>query len=263
MITTPIQKPDKIRATAAAYKITQKYSIDNPREIILEDIAAAEGVYVVEGGLEGADARLVRSGDIGIIHIRKSIQGLGRKRFAIAHDLGHWELHQAVSQWMLCSDMDTSIYDASPIEVEANLFASELLMPSKLFRPRCEDAEPDLKLIKALSEEFATSVTAAALRFVEETNYACIVAFSENGSVKWWKRSDRCAGFWIERKHKIHKNSFAWSCLDQKVPAAAGMIPSWLWLPDSKEKPDEVYEQSMRLGNGTAVLSLIWIIEAD
>jgi len=134
------------------------------------------GVLVREGGLEGADARLLRSGDKGIIRVNSNIRELGRRRFAMAHELGHWQLHQGVSQYWDCTEQDMVNYSGSTIEVEANTFASELLMPSRLFRPACRKADPSIAILRTLAVEFSTSLTSTAVRYVEDSKESCMAS---------------------------------------------------------------------------------------
>lgn len=71
---------------------------------------------------------------------------LGRYRFTLAHEVGHWQLHrqhflknttqkslfdcQATGPDVVCRSSHTSV----PVEVQANQFAACLLMPRKLIR---------------------------------------------------------------------------------------------------------------------------------
>ena len=107
------------------------FAFSSPHELVLEDIALARGVIVIEGPLKGMEARLIRQGSKGLIRVKDSMRELGRVRFAIAHELGHWELHKEKQQLFSCTteDMLTS-YKGSSIEAEANLFAAEFLMPA-------------------------------------------------------------------------------------------------------------------------------------
>jgi len=60
-------------AEGEAEWICRLYGISKPDEIILEDIAFARGVIVTEGPLDKMEARLVRSGDKGLIRIKQDI----------------------------------------------------------------------------------------------------------------------------------------------------------------------------------------------
>ena len=251
-------------ARLAATRLLKELYISSPEEIRLEDIAMLNGVLVREGGIEGADARLLRSGDKGIIRVNSSIRELGRKRFAIAHELGHWKLHQGVSQYWDCSEQDMINYSGSSIEVEANTFASELLMPARMFRPACRKSDPSIDFLRKLADDFSTSLTSTAVRYVEEVKESCIVVFSEQGKVKWWKGKDECSlSGWIDSGQRIDSESAAWDCLKDGVTITRMQkVPKTCWFQNLREYNNfEVYEQAMKLGNYPVILSLLWIIE--
>ena len=99
-------KPNKVLAAAEAIGLWKLYGFTSPKELVLEDLAMARGILVMDGKLDSAAARLVRSGDTGIVRVSHSIREPGRRRFAIAHEIGHWELHQKQSQLLACTDED-------------------------------------------------------------------------------------------------------------------------------------------------------------
>ena len=189
-MTTTTSVPNSRIARAAARRLWQIYGFDDIRDLHLEDLALAEGVLVVESPLESADAWLVRNDRRGIIRIRASIPEPGRKRFAIAHELGHWFLHGHVSQLFACTSEDLAArYRGSPIEIEANLFASELLMPTELFSSRTQQSPPTIRCLEQLSAEFQTSFTATAIRYIDCASTPCAVVCSREGLVRWWMAS--------------------------------------------------------------------------
>ena len=167
------------------------YGFSDPRDLILEDLALARGVLVTEGPLEEMEARLLRSGDKGLIRVKKDIPEPGRKRFAIAHELGHWELHKDISQLFACTrdDMIAS-YRRSDREGEANIFASSLLMPSSLFQKQSENTVLSLDAASKLAAYFLTSLTATAIRYVSLSQDYCAIVVSENGRIRWWHASN-------------------------------------------------------------------------
>lgn len=251
--------PEIDKAKAVAYKLNQSLGIASPQDIVLEDIAMSRGVLVVEGTLEGAEARLVRKGNKGIIRVKPGLSQSGKRRFALAHELGHWELHKDQTQLKFCSEKDLHDYTNSDMEIEANTFASEFLMPTVLFRAKCENAEPDLNLIKQLEQEFQVSLTASAMRFVEETNRACLVVFSENGTVSWWKRSAKCDFVWIEKNYEIKEGSVAWDRMRDEImePQEKESVDPEVWF--ARDGIGEVYEQSIKLGRYPTILTLLWL----
>jgi len=76
----------------------------------------ARGVLVLEERLEGAEAHLLRTTGKGVMRVKAALPELGRKRFAIAHELGHWELHAHFLHGMVCTDMDMLNSSVSPPE---------------------------------------------------------------------------------------------------------------------------------------------------
>lgn len=256
-----IDQPNLTRAQGEAHKLIQSLAIRNPSEIELNVIAMTRGVLVVEDDLEGADARLLRKGDRGIIRVSNKIPEAGRKRFAIAHELGHWELHKELSQLAICLSGDIQGYSESPAELEASKFASELLMPTMLARPIVESSEPDLKLVKLLAETFDVSFTAALVRLVELTEEACFAIFSENNQVSWWKKSSKAEELWIERNQEIDSESLAWECAARKpVPSERQIVPSRAWFSERlQSRISEVYEQSLLFERYSTVGTLLWV----
>jgi len=62
-----------------------------------------------------------------------------RKNFTIAHELGHWVLHRELfkddtNEYKVLPRFTKPDYD-DPLEKEANFFAAELLVPTRLLKP--------------------------------------------------------------------------------------------------------------------------------
>lgn len=94
------------------------------------------------------------------INIREDVylgacNGNGRDRFTLAHELGHYLLHNKDNVKLARRDsgVPNKIYENS--EWQADTFAAELLMPLDLI---------DNDNIFKISEEFGVSVTAASIR---------------------------------------------------------------------------------------------------
>ena len=185
---------NRIRAEGAAWRLIRDYCIDSPGPTPVEDIAMDSGVLCLEGKLTGCLARLVRKGRRGVVRTNSNIREDGRRRFAIAHELGHWFLHESESQMFICTADDMRDYKGSPMEVEANIFASEFLMPTALFKPLSLNAEPLLSTISSLAKVFNTSLTATAMRFVDLNRHESILVLSSNGKVVWSKQKQDRSG---------------------------------------------------------------------
>ena len=250
-----------INAISAAHEIIKSYGIAKPEEIDLEAIAMDKGLFVKYAPLIGAEARLVKKGNRGIIRVNNETKEEGKRRFSIAHELGHWMLHPDKSQFDLYSDQGISSYYGSIEEQEANIFAAHLLMPRFMFLPRIEDVEPNLKKISQLAEEFNTTLTSAIVRYIDETQWKCAAVFSEDGIIKWYKKSESCFEIYFNRKEKVPLYTLAWCYENGKaVPEQGERIEAEFWLKEKYASSYEtILEQAVRLGAYKAILSLLWL----
>lgn len=211
-----MMKSNDYRNTVAQWEaehIWAIYGISKPDELCLEDVAFERGIIVTEGPLEKMDARLVRSGNKGLIRINQNIPYVGQKRFAIAHELGHWQLHDKISQFFACTSDDmVASYKRSPQEGEANIFAASLLMPYNLFRVHANNKKFSIQTISDLAEYFITSLTATAIRYVDLNDDYIAIVCSEAGKIKWWRGSDCFENkFWMTPGTKLSTNTIAGS----------------------------------------------------
>src|SRR5262249_35264481 len=134
----------------------------------------------------------------------------GQKRFVIAHELGHFLLHPHVRQIDEISIAQASNWslNQNPEEIEANLFAAEILMPAVLFVPRIQNKETSFDLINAVAKAFCTTLTATAIQFVRYTKEECVLVASENGHRKWFSTSDHFS-FYLREETRVHEYSCA------------------------------------------------------
>ena len=198
-------------AEGAAIRLWKRYGFRTVADLELEVLALARGVVVLEGRLDTADARLVRKGNAGLLRVNQAIREPGRKRFAIAHELGHFEIHADQTQLSACSSQDMiADYKGSLPEVEANWFAAELLMPRHLFAAQLGNAFPSFSVVRALASSFGTTVTATALRMVELSDDYCALVVSEGGRIGWWRAN---GGFreryWLKSGGELSERSAA------------------------------------------------------
>ena len=116
-----------------------------------------------------------------IIYLNESFERelkncLGRMNFSIAHELGHWLLHQNSSQVrlpifeeeaLICRVLDNKTDDR---ERQANLFATYLLMPEKFIVECMKDFSSPLNEydIKTLADIFGVSKQAMKIRLTDE-----------------------------------------------------------------------------------------------
>ena len=188
------------RGRARAREIIRILSIQDPSEIDIDDIAWNRGALVRESTLEGVEGRLLRSGKTGIITVKESIRESGKKRWVAAHELGHFEIHKDTDQIALCTNKDLLYFyrKVNPTETEANEFASELLIPDALLKPRIASQIPTLEAASEIADVFRTTLTASAVRYVDTCEYRCAVVMSKSGAVEWCHPSTDF-GYWINK----------------------------------------------------------------
>ena len=209
----PTPEFSKAVAIGDAERLWNLYDFREPNDLVLEDLAWARGALVIDGPLDRMEARLVRKGNRGLIRVKQGIPEQGRRRFAIAHELGHWELHKATSQVFACTTDDmVASYKASAAEGEANYFASGMLMPGKLFLRRGGSSNLSVEVISDLAGYFGTSFTATAIRYVDLSSDPCAVVVSHDGRIRWWRGSKRFEQrFWLDARSQLPEGTVAGS----------------------------------------------------
>ena len=239
--------------------LLRKYGISTPEEIVLEDIAWAEGVRIKSGPLRNAEAWLFRKGQRGIIRVNNRVRNAKRCRFSIAHELGHWQCHCNESQGWICNTGDIHAYRGSAAEIEANAFAAELLMPKEMLRARLSGRDLSFALVCGLAEQFDTTLTSTAVRLVEDSRDSCCVIFSQDDCVKWHRCSGTGFGFWLPRNFSLDMESRAYSCqTEPTVSPGPRKVPLSAWIKGRNDESfSEVWEESVLLPEYRTVVTLL------
>jgi hypothetical protein len=250
-----------------ARALLDRLHVESPSEILVEEMACSQGAMVVWKPLKGADGRLLRLGRRAVIRVRDDIPELGRRRFVIAHELGHLLLAHRTDLLKVCDERDLLEWGKAQrwAENDANEFAAELLMPERFFRPRCQIGDPSLAVIEQLAGEFQTSLTATAVRYVEGSSDRCAIVVSRDGQIRW-NRCSESFPYWCLRRGPLHGYTFAIDSLDAKpVPDRMSQVGATGWLPGLKRHADRfIWEQSRVISRQfRVVLSLLWLPEED
>src|SRR4051812_28531214 len=106
----------------AAQDLLASLRVLRPSEIDLEMLGYAAGRLIIEEeGLETSEGRLVATRDKGgSIRVKAGLSA-GRKRFTIAHEIGHFVLHPLEEQDRQHTRRDFSIFHNAGEEAEANI----------------------------------------------------------------------------------------------------------------------------------------------
>jgi hypothetical protein len=129
----------------------------------VEDMSAAPGAPPLAEGQALSGLLLPARGEIWV-NADEARLWPPRRRFTIAHELGHWVMHRTGQQGLFCRRTSVDEKVAPPardLEEEASAFAATLLMPAWLFVREHARCAGDLD---ELGRVFGTSAAATERR---------------------------------------------------------------------------------------------------
>ena len=259
-------------AETTANFVLDKLNINRPEDILyLKQIVFARGALYRECPIQGAEARLMIGQGKPIITVSSSsMMNHERRRFSIAHELGHLELHRGSGLLMNCTKDDIQYGTNNTnidIEQEANQFASAFLMPARFVQLPFSKGEPSFDLITDWATKLETSLTATAFRFTQFTSEPVAVVFSSRGIIQYFHASTAFTelGVFPDVKKRLGANTNA-----QKIFSGVITKNKWHevraldWFRENKtafDKKDMIREWSINMPSYEAVLSLLWVHE--
>jgi len=163
------------KAEQAAGRILTNYGITGP-PVPVEGLADRMGVTVLEESLgQGVSGILYRRDDGPSIIAVNEVHAPVRRRFSIAHEIGHLQLHAGrpiivdhlVRGRVNLRDERSSLA-TSREEVEANGFAAALLMPAEWISADIETSlgAPAGRTVESLAQRYNVSAQAMELRLI-------------------------------------------------------------------------------------------------
>lgn len=159
-----------------------------------------------------------------IIIISTQITNPQRKRFTIAHEIGHVLLgHEPRT----CTESMLYIFnDRNTKEREANTFAAELLLPKIGVERYLAIGDPTLTIAERMADRYSTSVLSAAIRMVKKSKLS--VALIKHNGVKtdWIIQSDSC--IFKVNAGVIDERSIAYGLSDNR-PSGLGEVDPAAW----------------------------------
>jgi Zn-dependent peptidase ImmA (M78 family) len=169
---------DDVRAPVQIEAIARAVGIATIRKLDADGFVAAVEIDPETGG--------------GVI-LHDGALSVQRRRFAIAHALGHFLLHahrtdrQCSARDLLETRRDT---DRRKEEMQANRFAAAMLMPKPLFAAFVAAlGKPGVAHIPTIAAAYQVSLEAAASRYVDLTQTMCAFLFVKDGVVRYWRAS--------------------------------------------------------------------------
>ncbi len=259
--------PKSRHPTECARRLLQELNIQaipiQPRKI-----AKQLEIVVWEREMESQyDGCLMRVGSVWGILINSLIQSQSRKRFTMAHELGHFQLDRGEPRKRLCHGGALGVFNSRRFEEQrANQFAVELLMPYPIFQADAEKLpNVGLSSIDTLSARYATSLTSTAIRYTRLSQHICAIVFSENRQIKYFAYSNyfrRNCDCYLVKDKTLHPDALAWTLAESpsnNIRDKRGTVPLSCWCSTKSDRM--IIEHSRYLPRMNKVVSFLWIPE--
>ncbi len=235
----------------------------------LKALTEKKNIILKEDDSSGYDGMLLVVNGLAMISVRKTIRENSKKRFTIAHEIGHYVLPGHISKensQFRCTNEHLNAFGRNKTkEVEANYFASELLMPDQLFRPRVSGKDISKKLIKELTDEFQTSLTATCIKLINCIDDYSLVC-SVDSRIKWLSRGAQFPYYLNANPGTpVHHDSFAYHFFETtKTHDNFYEVPVEAWI-DDKKATDSINLREMLIGipSHNMALSFLYIEKSE
>lgn len=238
-----------------AERLLQSLGITDPEEIELEDIAFDQGAEIRFCDLSGCEADILGFQDKAIIAVDQN-RGWARKRFSIAHELGHWHHHRGKK--LQCRVEGYQPKHKQLAERTANEYAASLLMPHYLVMPRARDHKQlTFAVVEQFAQEFRTSISATAIRLVEADIWPCMLIQHTRAGRQWFTQAPMFHRRWFPQD-ELDPESFAFEVVfgQSEGDRHPRLIGADAWFNRTEAQRYELFEQSKRVGDGEALILL-------
>ena len=262
------------RGAIRAKELLEQIGFDDISDLSMDLLVSGLGATLIMEPLRNSDGKIVRGNRKTLIKVNSEIPYEEKKRFTIAHELGHHLLHDKLDLEVHNDNSNTLNWFQSTEkqakrglqEYEANDFASELLMPEKVFREFIKGKFFSPALIKELSKRFNTSLTSVVYRLISLDVAPLLVVFITDGLVRYWRKSSDLKG-WVKDVTKLPppKDSVAKEYIDADYEfiyrgdekAQEISRSTWFQLFENQEDSDFV-EYCIPTKQYKTIISIIW-----
>ncbi len=228
------------------------------------DICERVRILVKEDDCEGYTGMLLVVDRKALISVKSSIREQSRKRFTVAHELGHYRIPEHLTSgrtYFKCTDKDLDTFNRKGnLESEANEFAAELLMPTSIYQELVNARSPGWDSIKELALLSQTSLTSTAIKFIDLTDYACALIVSEREMISWFHKSKEFNAYVQMEGRFVSRGTIAYSSLRGSAPPDCfEVVKANNWLSGRGVKPHtEILEWSLPINSYGRVLTLLF-----
>lgn len=154
-----------------------------------------------------------------------------RQRFTICHELAHIILglrseHNSLPWW--------SYAKRPPNEIICDVFAAELLLPYRIFKPLADNAAIEMDSVEELAGRFLASMSATGSRFAAVHAEPCAFVLSEQGKVRYGSRSNtmKDGHAWIQPRLDLPRGSLSARVRAGDTADGPEKVDADIWLAD-------------------------------
>ena len=252
------------KGAVAAKNIINEFGIEDPKDFSVEELIYARDIIFEEKKILNSDGRIVFGKSKTKISINSEMKYSGRRRFTLAHELGHFELHHNENTHLEDNPLTLDYFKYGGQEYEANQFAVELLMPSAYFVSFTKGKQFSPDLLREIAEHFQTSLTSATFRYLEIGQHPISLFHCRDKKVNYWKNSPD-----YYRKVKditrlqppedsVAMEFFSDGTIYRKKDSAQEIYKSTWFETDEYDNEDEYYEYAIVTKDYNTVLSVVW-----
>jgi hypothetical protein len=183
-----------------------------------------------------------------------------RQRFTVCHEIAHAVLDIAPDH----SQPSWSFSRRPQGEIFCDIFAAELLLPYKLFKPQVDLAEISMAAVGALADEFEASLLATGSRFATFSKNLCAFVVSESGKIRYSARSAglRQAKGWIRPGSLIPEGSYSARSRAGRRSSGPEEAEADEWFEDW-DRDGALFEDVLHIDQWDQTLTLLWYDEDD
>jgi hypothetical protein len=249
-----------------------KHEPDLPVPVAIEDLCRRLDIEdIVPLDVEGFEGGLIT--DIerskGIVLVREGAP-IVRRRFTIGHELGHFLMPSHVPDAQgrfLCSREDMMRLTPKEndrrekMEIEANRFASLILMPPPALRKAiARERSPSLEQVIALAAEFDVSKDAMARAYADHhSENVAFVVVHEGKVLRTYRHRDRFPFITVRSGQAVPTGSLFHKPGHQRgAPSLIESRPPGLWIDVERGRPAPVVSEQVCLQASGFALVMLW-----
>jgi Zn-dependent peptidase ImmA (M78 family) len=184
-----------------------------------------------------------------------------RQRFTVCHEIAHIVLglpsdHNTLPSW--------SYSKKSPEEIFCDIFAAELLLPYRLFKPVADKEEISFSTVTNLANRFEASLSATGSRFATVISAPCAFVLSERGKVRYTSRSTslREVNAWVYPRLGLPRGSVSERVRTGEFCNGPEEIDAYIWFSDW-ERGGMLLEEAVHLKQWDQTLTLLWFEDEE